>query len=151
MSTFGLDPQRTMRAVSKVKLDLDPDPDVSVFGISCHVHDHRLCWAMNRALGFDLARRRSDITDEVAGRTARYSVFDHTDPHTEGRVILVHNHSPEGILIKEQRNADFLMLVDNELAERMPDLLDRLRKLEFVLAVFPLELEQMRLGHKLLE
>ena len=49
--------------MTKFKLDMDPDPEVTLIGISSHVNDYRLCWALNRALGINLTRRKSDITD----------------------------------------------------------------------------------------
>lgn len=136
--------------MAKLKLDMEPDPDVMVIGISCHVHDYRLCWSINRSVGLELTRRRSDITDEANGITARYSAYDHVDEPSQARYTLVNNHSGDGILLKEHRQADYFLVVDNELAEDRPDLLDRVRSAEFVLTAFTLSYDQLRAGHKLL-
>lgn len=136
--------------MAKLKLDLEPDPEVTVIGISSHVHDYRLCWSINRAVGLALARRTADISDDAGGRLAQYSVYDHVDDDTQGRWTLVNNHSGDGILLKEQRQADYFLVVDNEEAERTPDLLDRVRTAEFVLTAFALPFRQLRAGHKLL-
>ncbi len=136
--------------MAKVKLDLDPDPEVTIIGISSHVNDYRLCWALNRSMGLSLTRRRQDITDTTGGHLARFATFDHGDPEGGERLTLVHNHCGDGILLREQRQADFFLVVDNAVAETRPDLLERLRRTEFVLAVFPLSFGQLRAGHKLL-
>lgn len=136
--------------MAKLKLDLGSVPDITVIGISSHVNDYRLCWSINRSVGLELTRRRDDITDEANGILARYSAYDHVDPPTQQRFTLVNNHSGDGILLKEQRQADFFLVVDNELAEDRPDLLDRVRAAEFVLTAFPLSYDQLRAGHKLL-
>lgn len=136
--------------MAKLKLDLEPVPDITVIGISSHVHDYRLCWSINRSVGLELTRRRTDITDDANGIRASYSAYDHVDEPTQGRCTLVHNHSGDGILLKEHRQADFFLVVDNEIAENRPDLLDRLRSAEFVLTAFPLPFDQLRAGHKLL-
>lgn len=136
--------------MAKIKLDIASDPEVTVFGISSHVHDYRLCWALNRSAGLELARRRTDISDEVNGITARYSVYDQVDDYTQARYTLVNNHCGDGILLKEQRQADYFLVLDHELAELRPDLLDRVRAAEFVLAAFELPYEQLRAGYKLL-
>jgi len=136
--------------MAKLKLDLEPVPDITVIGISSHVHDYRLCWSINRSVGLELTRRRTDITDDANGIRASYSAYDHVDETTQGRYTLVHNHSGDGILLKEHRQADFFLVVDNELAEDRPDLLDRVRSAEFVLTAFPLPFDQLRAGHKLL-
>lgn len=139
-----------LHKMAKLKLDLEPDPAVTVIGISSHVHDYRLCWSINRSVGLSLTRRRTDIAEENNGITARYSAYDHVDEASQARLTLVNNHSGDGILLKEQRQADFFLVVDNELAENTPDLLDRLRRADFVLTAFPLPFEQLRAGHKLL-
>ena len=136
--------------MAKLKLDLEPDPAVMVIGISSHVHDYRLCWSINRSVGLELSRRRTDIAEEINGIVARYSAYDHVDEATQARYTLVNNHSGDGILLKEHRQADYFLVVDNELVESAPDLLDRVRKADFVLTAFPLPFEQLRAGHKLL-
>jgi hypothetical protein len=136
--------------MAKLKLEMDLDPEVTIIGISSHVHDHRLCWSLNRALGLRMGRSDHDIEDTVAGRRTSYAVFAHVDTELEGRYLLVTNHGTDGILLKAQRQADFFLVVDDHLAEREPDLLDRVRRAEFVLTAFPLPFARIRAGHKLL-
>ena len=136
--------------MAKLKLEMEPDPAVTVIGISSHVNDYRLCWSINRAVGLSLTRRRSDITDESNGIVAHYSAYDHVDETTKARYTLVNNHSGDGILLKEHRQTDYFLVVDDELASTKPDLLDRVRKADFVLTAFPLPFDQLRAGHKLL-
>lgn len=132
-------------------LELEPDRDVSIIGISSHVHDYRLCWSLNKALGLHLARRDKDISEMVNGRLAVYATYDHVEPELDARMTLVHNHATHGILIKEQRHADYFLVVDSELAETMPELLEKVRKVEFVLTAYSLSHAQLRDGDKLLQ
>lgn len=155
VATFGRRLQKDrlcggVNNMAKLKLDLDPVPDITVIGISSHVNDYRLCWSINRSAGLELTRRRTDIIDEVNGVIAHYSAYDQVDDQTQGRYTLVNNHSGDGVLLKEHRQADFFLVVDNEIAENRPDLLDRVRSAEFVLTAFPLSYDQLRAGHKLL-
>lgn len=136
--------------MAKLKLDLEPDPEVMVIGISSHVNDYRLCWSINKNIGLALTRRRKDITEDADGRTARYSAYDHVDDTTQARFTLVNNHSGAGILIREHRQADYFLVVDNELAERDPELLNKVRKADFVLTAFLLPFQDLRTGYKLL-
>jgi hypothetical protein len=136
--------------MAKLKLDLEPDPEVTVIGISSHVHDYRLCWSINKRVGLELTRRRKDITEENNGIMARYSAYDHVDDMTKARYTLVNNHSDNGILMREYRHADFFLVVDNELADRRPDLLEEIRKAEFVLTAFLLPFNDLRAGYRLL-
>ncbi|HQW04887.1 MAG TPA: IPExxxVDY family protein [Flavobacteriales bacterium] len=136
--------------MAKLKLELEPDPAVTVIGISSHVNDYRLCWSINRTIGLSMARRRTDIEEGANGVMARYSAYDHTDPTTQERFTLINNHSGDGILLKEHRQTDYFLVVDNELAERHPDLLNALRTADFVLTAYTIPYEQLRMGHKLL-
>jgi len=136
--------------MAKLKLDLEPDPEVTVIGISSHVNDYRLCWSLNRSMGLALRRCDADIVDGGPGRSTAYAAFVHTEEDPEGRYLLVSNHGTDGILIKEQRQADFFMVVDNAIAEREPELLQRIRAAEFVLTAFDLPFADLRMGHKLL-
>ena len=156
MATFACACKRSATAevlnttMAKLKLDLDPVPDITVFGISSHVNDHRLCWSINQNVDLELTRRRADITDVSNGIAASYSVYDHVEETSLARITLVNNHCGDGILLKEQRQADFFLVVDNEIAECRPDLLDRVRAAEFVLTAFTIPYDQLRSGHKLL-
>ncbi len=136
--------------MAKYKLDLQPDPEVVVVGISSHVKDHRLCWAINRSLDLALTRRRTPLTEEVAGRTLTYMVYDHEAEDNTGRYTLVNNHSADGCLLKEQRQTDYFLVVDRELAQQHPDLLDRLRATDHILTAFLLPYDHLKEGYKLL-
>ncbi|MCB0768975.1 MAG: IPExxxVDY family protein [Flavobacteriales bacterium] len=136
--------------MAKLKLDLEPDPEVTVIGISSHVNDYRLCWSINKHLGLELTRRRKDITEENNGTLARYSAYDHVDEMTNARYILVNNHSANGSLMREFRHADYFLVVDNELADRSPDLLEEVKKADFVLTAFLLPFNDLRAGYRLL-
>ena len=103
-------------------------------------------------LDMDLAltRRRKNIEEEIDGVLASYSAYDHVDPETQARYTLINNHSGDGILLREQRQADYFLVVDNELAEQYPDLVGRVRKAELVLTAFEIPFDDLREGHKLL-
>ena len=124
---------------------------MTLVGISSHVNDYRLCWALNRGLGLQLVRRRSDIVDESPERAAYFAVFDHHAGEEDAQWTLVNNHSPAGPLLKEQAKADFFLMVDEETGPDPTDLLDRLRNIDLVLTAFPLDLRTIRGGHKLLQ
>ncbi|MBL0045893.1 MAG: IPExxxVDY family protein [Flavobacteriales bacterium] len=137
--------------MARHKLDMEPDPEVTLIGISCHVHDYRLCWALNRELGISLARRDKDITDQGPETIASYAAFDHVDEENQAQYLLVHNHSGDGVLLKEHKQADFFLLVDEAAPLTPEELIDHVRKTEFVLMAFPLDARKERGAHKLLQ
>ncbi len=133
------------------KLDIGPLPTAELIAISSHVNDYRLCWALNRSLGLEMAKRDNDLTDQGPERMASYPVFDHYEEDTNTRVSLVANHDAEGVLIPEQRQADYFLVIDPESNLRPAELLEQIRRTEFVLAAFPLEFSNIKGAYKLLE
>lgn len=129
---------------------MDPDPEVMLIGISSHVNDYRLCWSLNRSLGINLTRRDRDISDPGPEKMASYSAFDHTDEESQAVFSLVNNHSGDGILLKDQRQADYFLVVDENAPVRQDELLARVREADFVLTAFPLDARQLRGAEKLM-
>lgn len=137
--------------MAKHKLDMEPDPEVTLIGISCHVNDYRLCWALNRTLGINLTRRDKDITDPGPEKLASYSAFDHMDEDSQAQYVLVNNHSTDGILLKEHKQADYFLVVDESAPITPEQLIDHVRKTEFVLMAYPLDARTERGAHKLFQ
>ncbi len=137
--------------MAKHKLDMEPDPEVMLIGISSHVNDYRLCWALNRSLGINLTRRATDISDMGPERPASYSAFDHVDELSQATYTLVNNHCTDGILLKEHRQSDYFLLVDRSAPITHEELIDLVRRTEFVLMAYPLDARKERSAHKLLQ
>ncbi len=137
--------------MAKLKLDNDFDLDVFLIAISSHVNDYRLCWALNNSLGIDLGRRQKDIVEQGPEHPAYFSAFDHTEEATQANITLISNHAPEGVLVNEQRQADFFLLVDGESTLSPALALERVRQAEFVLTAFPLDIKSLKGAYKLLQ
>ncbi|MFT3884486.1 MAG: IPExxxVDY family protein [Flavobacteriales bacterium] len=137
--------------MAKHKLEPVDVPDVQLIGISSHVNDYRLCWALNRQLGLALARRGRDIEERGPEGLARFAAFDHLDEAAQPAYTLVNNHSGDGVLLREQRQADYFLVVDPAAHVTDADLLDQVRATEFVLTAFSLEMRRLREAHKLLQ
>lgn len=136
--------------MAKYRLDERVTPNVKVFGLSCHVPDYRLCWSLNRSLGLDLSRRLTNIVEESKGRALHYTVFDQADDDGLVRWSLVCNVCGRRKLIPSQKQADFFLLVDQETAARDMRILERLRAAEFILTAYPIDMGELKSGHKLL-
>ena len=136
--------------MAKLKLDLDPDPEVFLIAISSHVNDYRLCWSLNCKLGISLSRRNKDIEEPGPEQMAHYTAFDHTEEITQAQFTLVSNHAPEGVLVTDQRQTDFFLVVDTATQTPPAEVLEQVRSAEFVLTAFPLDPRELRGAHKLL-
>lgn len=137
--------------MAKLKLDSDTDPDVFLIAISSHVNDYRLCWSLNNSLGIDLGRRQNDIESQGPEQLAHFSAFDHIEESTQANVCLVSNHAPEGVLFADQRQTDFFLVVDGESTLSPTETLDRVRRAEFVLTAFNVDIKNLKGAFKLLQ
>lgn len=137
--------------MAKLKLDIVQSPEVHLIAISSHVNDYRLCWALNNSIGIAMARRRKDITDHGDGRTVHFPVFDHFDEEAQAGITLVSNRAPGGVLVALRQQADFFLVVDQECPLGPAEVLDRVKRAEYVLAAFPLAVDAVKDGYKLLE
>lgn len=136
--------------MAKLKLDIDPEPEVFLFAISSHVNDYRLCWSLNRNLGLAMERRAKDIQDPGPERMAHYPAFDHVEEASSAQYSLVVNHAAEGVLVGDQKQADYFLVVDRSAQTPPEEILQRLRDAEFVLTAFPVDPGGLRGAHKLL-
>lgn len=130
--------------MARHKLDLSAEPDVAVIGISCHENDYRLCWALNKSLDLALTRRATDVASE--GGPARFAAFDHLDDDGQVTISLVSNRSEGLLLVKDQKQADFFLLVDEHAHLTAAETLDRARSTEFILAAFAVDAKRLRSG-----
>jgi hypothetical protein len=138
------------KAMARFKLDMEPDPEIEVIGISSHVKDYRLCWSINRVMEIGLKRRRTPIEEDLNGRSATYTVYDHVNEETGTSCTLVNNHGSEGVLLRDLKQADYFLILHREWPDPPDEVLRKLRAAEFVLTAFPLPFGQLREGHKLL-
>ena len=136
--------------MAKYKLEEKSAAPLEVFAISCHVPDYRLCWSLNRGLGLELTRRREDIVEQVRGKELHYTVFQQADVDKVVRWSLVCNTCGKRRLVPSQKQADYFLLVDREADNQQTALTERLRQCEFVLTAFPLDLDTIKSGDKLL-
>ena len=133
--------------MARHRLDLEPELDLIVIGISSHVNDYRLCWALNKHLNVALSRRGSDITNGAGGA---FTVYDHTYEESGARLSLISNRSEGRLLLKDQKQADFFLVMDEAGPLRAEELLERVRNMDLVLAVFNIDPKRIRSAPELL-
>lgn len=144
-------PLSAPRRMAKLKLENDILPDAQIIAISSHVNDYRLCWSLNRSLGIALSRRSRDIGSDGPEQRAFFPVFSHEAEDGDTLFSLVGNHAPEGVLIASQRQADFFLVADGDGRPDPAELLDSVRKAEFVLTAYTLDIQTIKGAYKLLQ
>ena len=80
------------------QLEVEYDYDFLILGVSCHERDYRMCWLINKTLGFDLSRDE-DLVLHVGGEKVGFPIFSYEIPEELTRIFLIKNRVPEGVLL----------------------------------------------------
>ncbi|MFN5184102.1 MAG: IPExxxVDY family protein [Bacteroidota bacterium] len=149
--------------MSKFTLESDFSYDFTLFGISCHETEYRLCFMLNRELGFNFVRERSlEINSKKLKQTFGFSIFSSEDTQTLEKIYLICNYNknvkseplvtsgvfqsglfdnaPEfaqarTLLIPEKPDIDFFLLLPLSFSESfISSIQEKLNKLENILS-----------------
>lgn len=119
--------------------------DFELIGISSHVKDYRLAWAINKALRWNFVRQ-DDI--HVSSRTggSSHALYTHYDELEKIHWSLIENITPNGLLLPELSQWDFVVKAELPSGELDDVVVRQFRSVPFVLAV--MELSTLKLKSK---
>ena len=144
--------------MKKKILDIEIDLDYSLIGISCYSKDYRLCWEINKELGFKLIRKTSPdikamVEDEsdIQQNQSGLVVYNYENINKGVTYRFVGNKSTEGFLIPELKQVDYFICIrgiSHELEEvRM---IKSLRNIGIVLTAFSIPPANIKSKNKLI-
>lgn len=138
--------------MSKFRLDIEYDYDFLLIGIACHEKDYRLCWAVNNALALDLERTEPlHISLRKEEPPAQFSLYMHENNENDTACFIVNNRSDRGLLIPEQKQADYFFVAKGPFGKREEtQMLQAIRNISFVLTAFPLVPDELKSKQNLL-
>lgn len=120
--------------------DFEESVDFQLLGMTTHLGSHRLCWELNRVMGWSLAFYKELAPDERAGQP-RFVVHRYVSEDTGADVALIANRLPESLLVKKLPRVDFLLRVGFDTPE-MEGLKHALRGMRLVSLVVELDAVQ---------
>ena len=138
--------------MAKHVLKLDFDYDFALIGISCHLKDYRLSWAINKILGIDLQKGDQDleIYDKKNGKREYFAISEFFDEDEEAMYYLISNRCPDGYLVPEHREADFFLMIRDGSHTDAEQIADRIRSIDFVLTCFTVNIDRLKSKENLL-
>ena len=131
---------------------LDYDYDFLLFGISCHVKDYRMCWALNKKLGISLKKEENLLLPvQHSEEVNEYPFYSYSDEAFRIKYIVAGNRGTKGLLVKEQKQVDFFLLIEGhyEIVNTY-DLLKKLKEIDVILAAFELNPNHLKSKQNLL-
>ena len=141
-----------MQAVNKFKLEIEYDYDFVLIGICSHEKDYRVCWALNNKLGFDLRKTEElEIKEKKLAEPSLFSMYVYENPEQYMEYYVIANRSVNGMLVPEQKQADYFLLVKGTVTdEQVENLVGQLREVSIVLTAYEIDPSQLRSKQNLL-
>jgi hypothetical protein len=138
--------------MAKVVLDQEFEFDFILLGISSHVKDYRLCWAVNRSLGLDLVKLEEEIIlrQKNGVDQSTFSIYYYLDNENETEFELICNRHEFGYLIPELKAADYFLKISEYFSGSVDELIQILRKTNLINMAFEIDVDKLRSKQNLL-
>ena len=136
--------------MAKLTLELEEDYDFELVGICSHAKDYRLSWEVNKALELDL-EKDENYEINIKGDNQSYSFFSFIDEENHVEYYLINNRCSNGILIPEEKKADYFLLIRGVLrGGQKEELINRVGEIKNVLTTYEIEVDQLKSKSNLL-
>lgn len=128
-------------AVQRYKLEVDYEYDFILIGISSHEKAHRVAWGANQVLELDLARTDSySISLKKDEPVSEFTRFTWGHPDFEATYTLLANKGTHGLLVPEQRQADYFLIAEGPFTtDDENNMISKLRTLNFILMAYTID------------
>jgi hypothetical protein len=132
-------------AKNVLRLDEEVKYDFILFGIICQMRNYRLCREINIILNVKMTRREDfDIFNSKRMEEQGFAFFQF-DTVDEDQYCLVSNRGPKGLLIPEQKQIDyFLMIRPGRMRIDENEILLALKECPIILAAYELDVLKLK-------
>ena len=157
--------------MAKHTLDITYDYEFLLIGISSHEKDYRICWALNKKLGIDLVKQNSlEIKGKKQTTPSYFSffLFEKEEDFLEYSVIANfsenkalasnnntlfakedkttdHHHSENELLLPEQKQMNYFLIIRGEVDDGEADeLVRKIKELEMVQTAIRIDVTQLK-------
>ena len=133
--------------MKKSKLLVEYDYEFALFGISSAVRDYKLAWLVNKALNIRIVKVEDLEIDYYNQDKITTSHFLYETEHCKLRIVKNKSFGEEKkpLLIPELPNFDYFLLIqdESELFD-IPEMLVKLRTLDLIQYIQPIEIEKLK-------
>lgn len=136
--------------MSKHLLLDDFEYDFFVIGITCHAKDYRLAWSINKLLDINFEKDNDIELTNKKGKTSKHSCFHYLDDDTDNEYRLISNKSQNNFLIKEQKQADFYLIIYESDSETIEEITAQLKTINIILMSFEVNIATLKSKDNLL-
>jgi hypothetical protein len=132
--------------MTKHKLEIEYDYDFHLIGISSHDKDYRFCWAVNSKLHTDFRKARDlVIRDKKKTEPDSFAVYEFQDEEMFTDFFIIVNRSGTSLLVPEQKQADYLLLIRGNMSEdEKKEMMKNIKGVPNVLTAFDIDPEALK-------
>lgn len=130
-------------------LDIEDDYSFDLIGISSHVHDYRLSWALNKHMGWML-ERQNDVVVKTVKNLSFHALFEYNHEQEMTLIALLSNKSENGFLLPELQQFDYLLKIENLQHELNDAFYKQLRNTSFIQTVMVVDASKIKSRHNLI-
>ena len=132
--------------MNKFKLDIEYDYDFTLFGISCHEKDYRICWALNNKLRLEFKKVQDiELKEKKKKENTKYPLFEFIDEEVHREYFIISNRSDSALLIPEQKHADYFLMVRGNFNDAEKEiLLKNIKSIQIILTAFEIQPNELK-------
>ena len=132
--------------MNKFKLDIEYDYDFTLFGISCHEKDYRICWALNNKLRLEFKKVQDiESKEKKKKENTKYPLFEFIDEEAHREYFIIGNRSDSALLIPEQKHADYFLMVRGNFNDAEKEiLLKNIKSIQIILTAFEIQPNELK-------
>ena len=133
-----------MGKVKKYELTLDDEQPFEVYGISTAFADYRLTWELNQMLAIHLEKeeQRFELYMPKLKAQQAFSYFSYADQELLTRFFLIKNKQEQQLLQADRPMIDYFLVLKDNFSHDAAALLEQLRKINGIVAVFDFNYEE---------
>jgi hypothetical protein len=131
--------------MARQQLNIEYDFDFTIIGLVCQAKDYRLCFEINKIMGFDFEKTTdTEIFDAKQGDAGYFSTYLYEN-EDETSFYIIFNRGSKGVLVPEQNKLDCFIVVKGPFREdQRKQLLSDLKKVTLILGTYELEVKKLK-------
>ena len=142
-----------MTKTKKHQLIFEYDTDIEVYGISSAYIDYRLAWELNLKLSIQLEKQseKLELEDKKTKEIKSFFLYYFFDQENLTKYYLIRNKQENKFMVSDKQYVDYFLCIQDNNSFEGETLLSEMRKINGVVAVFPLESEEFEFTDYLME
>ncbi len=136
-----------MAKVKKYELVLEDETTLEVFGVSSAFADYRLAWEFNQCLNINLTKSNEvfEVRSNKAKDLITFRYFSFFDDECLTRFYLIKNKQENGVFHTERPMIDYFLVLRENYSFEKEILIQKIRKINGIVAVFDFPEEEFEM------